>query len=56
MAGTKPGHDEPCYRAPFQSLLFESGSQDDVSPHVPRGFTRRVGAALAGSSGHGCRG
>ena len=24
--------------------------------HVPRGFTRRVGAALAGSSGQGCRG
>jgi hypothetical protein len=25
-------------------------------PHVPRGFTRRVGMALAGSSGQGCRG
>ena len=24
--------------------------------HVPRGFTRRVGGALAGSSGQGCRG
>ena len=26
------------------------------APHVPRGFTRRVGIALAGSSGQGCRG
>ena len=25
-------------------------------PHVPRGFTRLVGMALAGSSGQGCRG
>jgi hypothetical protein len=24
--------------------------------YVPRGFTRRVGIALAGSSGQGCRG
>jgi hypothetical protein len=24
--------------------------------HVPRGLTRRVGIALAGSSGQGCRG
>jgi hypothetical protein len=24
--------------------------------YVPRGFTRRVGGALAGSSGQGCRG
>ena len=30
--------------------------RDEPFAHVPRGFTRRVGAALAGSSGQGCRG
>jgi hypothetical protein len=29
---------------------------DEFISHVPRGFTRRVGIALAGSSGQGCRG
>ena len=33
-----------------------ANSRQRRRPHVPRGFTRRVGGALAGSSGQGCRG
>jgi hypothetical protein len=29
---------------------------DALGTYVPRGFTRRVGIALAGSSGQGCLG
>src|SRR5260370_26844648 len=35
---------------------FGEKDERSVNAHVPRGFTRRVGIALAGSSGQGCRG
>ncbi len=41
----------------MSEALMDSETDDDtVWYYVPRGFTRRVGIALAGSSGQGCLG
>ncbi|MGX1349191.1 hypothetical protein AB7M49_002767 [Bradyrhizobium elkanii] len=47
MAGTSPAMTDSCQ---FSRCRLLSGFQ------VPRGFTRLVGIALAGSSGQGWRG
>lgn len=47
MAGTSPAMTDSCQ---FSICRLLSGFQ------VPRGFTRLVGIALAGSSGQGWRG
>ena len=38
------------------AILAKRMSEALTGTHVPRGLTRRVGSALAGSSGQGCRG
>ena len=60
--GYKLGQKGECgvNRSDFTSPRNERGEAatdaDGLAPYVPRGFTRRVGIALAGSSGQGCLG